>query len=111
MNQSFCGVPTPGLVYVGPATREEFDLIDLPETVQPWIFDITETLLRNDGTEWQRRCRSKCLGELGKDSICVIFQWFEARPEGQPNAINRDAEIPAEISVGTHAVLATGGGA
>lgn len=111
MNQSFCGVPTPGLVYVGPATREEFDLIDLPETVHPWIFDNTETLFRNDGTEWQRRCRSKCLGELGVDPICVIFQWFEARPEGLSDALNRDAEIPAEINVGTHALRAPGGAA
>jgi len=76
---SFCSVPLPRTVYAGPRSKEEFDRIDLPETIHEWKPDTTETLIRNDGKQYEQRCHSKCLGELGSSSVAVIFQWFERR--------------------------------
>ena len=80
MNRSFCAIPLPHIVYVGPATKEEFARLKLPELVHDWASDPTHTLLENDGQEWQRRCHSKSLGEFLPGQITVIFQWFEYRP-------------------------------
>lgn len=80
---SFCGVPTPGLVYAGPRTKEEFDRIDLPETVHDWQPDKFETIRHDDGHQYERRCHSKVLGELGHGSVQVIFQWFDIRVAGE----------------------------
>jgi hypothetical protein len=79
---SFCAVPTSGAVFAGPRTKEEFDSIPLPETVHDWKPDKTETLLRNDGQQYERRCHSKMLGEPGTGSVYVIFQWFDVRIAG-----------------------------
>ena len=79
MKPSFCGIPLPRLVYASPQTREEFDRIELPEHVHEWQADPTETLLKGDGRQWEHRCYSKVLGELGSAGVTVIFQWFEYR--------------------------------
>jgi len=77
---SFCAIPLPRLVYAGPKTREEFDCLELPETVHEWKADPTETLLKADGQQWEHRCHSKTLNELGvAGEVAVIFQWFEYR--------------------------------
>lgn len=77
---TFCAVPLPHLVYAGPHTREEFDRLALPETVHEWKADTTFTLIKNDGQAWERRCHSKVLGDHSRDSVTVIFQWFDERP-------------------------------
>lgn len=82
MASTFCAVPAPGLVYAGPRTKEEFDLIRLPETVHDWQADKVETLLHADGAQYERRCHSKMLGEPGTGSVYVIFQWFDVRVAG-----------------------------
>lgn len=81
---SFCAVPAAQYVYAGPATREEFDLIALPETVHDWKLCRTTTLIKNDGQQWERRCHAKQLGEPGSGRVNVIFQWFEERPISLP---------------------------
>ncbi|MFC4729516.1 hypothetical protein [Coralloluteibacterium thermophilus] len=78
---SFCSVPIPGVVYAGPRTRDEFDLIDLPETVHEWQSCETTTLIKGDGREWERRCTSKSAKANG---VRVIFQWFDERPSERP---------------------------
>lgn len=77
---SFCSVPAAHYIYAGPRTREEFDLIALPEMVHEWKHDRITTLLKNDGQQWERRCHSKCVGEHGAGKVTVIIQWFEERP-------------------------------
>ncbi|EWC53133.1 hypothetical protein XAR_0573 [Xanthomonas citri pv. glycines str. 8ra] len=72
-------MPAPTLVYASPATREEFDRISLPATQHEWKADSTLTLIKGDGQRWQRRCTSKVLGEHARDSVTVIFQWFDER--------------------------------
>ncbi|ODT97336.1 MAG: hypothetical protein ABS82_01155 [Rhodanobacter sp. SCN 67-45] len=79
MASTFCAVPAPGLVYAGPRTKEEFDLIRLPETVHDWQADQVETLLHADGAQYERRCHSKVLGDHAPDGVTVIFQWFDFR--------------------------------
>lgn len=76
---SFCTIPLPQLVYASPRTREEFDRLELPETVHEWVPDKTTTIIEGDGNQWEHRCHSKHLGELGTTSVSVIFQWFEYR--------------------------------
>lgn len=83
MASSFCSVLTPGIVYAGPATKEEFDRIPLPEMVHDWKPSKVETLLRADGSQYEHRCHSKALGDYRPDSITVIFQWFEYRVTGE----------------------------
>lgn len=111
MSASFCGVPSPKIIYAGPGSREEFDLIALPEMLHAWKADSSETFLRNDGQQWERRCHSKTLGELGRDPVCVIFQWFEARPVGAADAAAQSAEIPDDLNTDTPAPAAPGGAA
>lgn len=84
---SFCAVPTSNTVYAGPRSKEEFDLIPLPERIHDWKHDQTETLLRNDGQQWERRCHSKFLEwrQNGTD-LNVIFQWFDRRPVSTASA-------------------------
>lgn len=79
MANAFCAIPLPRLVYVGPQTREEFDRLELPEAVHEWKPDTATTLIKGDGKQWEHRCHSKTLGELGSSSVAVIFQWFEYR--------------------------------
>ena len=90
---AFCAIPLPRLVYAGPKTREEFDRLELPETVHEWKPDSTTTLIKGDGKQWEHRCHSKTLGELGSSSITVIFQWFEYRvAETSPSANATDPQ-------------------
>ena len=84
MATSFCAVPLPGFVYAGPKTKEEFDRIPLPVTVHEWKPDSTETMLRNDGLQYERRCHSKSIESTAPDTLMVIFQWFEARVAETP---------------------------
>ena len=79
MKPSFCGIPLPRLVYASPQTWEEFDRLELPEHLHEWEADPTETLLRGDWRQWERRCHSKHLGEVDGAGVTVIFQWFEYR--------------------------------
>lgn len=74
---SFCGIPTPTLVYAGPQTKAEFDALALPGDVHDWKPDEVQTLIRNDGRQWEHRCHSKVLEANG---VMVIFQWFDRRP-------------------------------
>lgn len=84
---SFCAVPTPNTVYAGPRTKEEFDLIPLPVRIHDWKTDDVETLLQNDGQQWERRCHSKYLdGRENGTGFDVIFQWFDRRPVAAPAA-------------------------
>lgn len=75
---SFCAIPLPRTVYAGPRTWEEFDRLDLPESVFEWKENEYETEIRADGQKWETRCHAKVLGELGTQ-VSVIFQWFEHR--------------------------------
>lgn len=77
---SWCGVPTPSVVYACPHTREEFDLIGLEPRVGKWQSDEFTTNMRADGQQWERRCTSKTLGDFAGDTVTVIFQWWEERP-------------------------------
>lgn len=78
---SFCSAPLPNLVYAGPASKDEFDRISLPENpAGTWTADPARTILEEDGQNWERRCYTKTLGELGSGQVAVIFQWFEYRP-------------------------------
>ena len=77
----FCMVPLPTLVYMRPETRSEFDRLDLEESVGPWAHCPIRTLLKNDGKQWEFRCRAKQLGRIGC-GITVIFQWLEQRVVG-----------------------------
>ncbi|MBB3806379.1 hypothetical protein FHR51_002531 [Xanthomonas arboricola] len=79
MSTTFCAAPIPTLVYASPATREEFDRLPLPATQHDWKADSTLALIKGDGQQWQRRCTSKVLGEHARDSVTVIFQWFDER--------------------------------
>ena len=81
---SFCAVPTERTVYAGPSTREEFDRIPLPETIHEWKHDEVETLIRNDGRQYERLCHSKSCGDIG--GLYVIFQWFDSRVAELPKA-------------------------
>lgn len=75
----FCAVPMPTIVYAGPATKEEFDRIQLKETVHDWQPGRASTL-REDGQQWERQCHSKTLGNFEQDGVTVVFQWFDERP-------------------------------
>lgn len=77
-----CSVVTATLVYAWP-TKSEFDALAIPEMIHDWKPDRTETVIRNDGQEWERQCHSKM---IQADGVKVIFQWFEARPV----AVNRN---------------------
>lgn len=84
---SFCAVPLPTLVYAGPKTREEFDLIAIEPTVHVWQpcewWEAREAPDEDDGRKWERRCTSKTLGEIGDSTgVTVIFQWFDYRVVG-----------------------------
>lgn len=93
MANAFCAIPLPRLVYAGPQTQEEFDRLELPETVHEWKPDATATLIKCDGKQWEHRCHSKTLGELGSNSVAVIFQWFEYRAaETPPPAASTDPQ-------------------
>lgn len=77
---SYCSVPLPGLAFVCPSTRAEFDRIPLPATVHEWRASSTETVLRNDGCEYEQQCTAKTLADGRRGGIEVVFQWFEYRP-------------------------------
>ncbi|AXI84210.1 hypothetical protein FUT69_01415 [Xylella taiwanensis] len=82
MHNSFCRVPLPGLVYARPKSKEEFDRLPFSERVHDWAPDSTETVLRNDGLEYEHRLHVKSLEIRSGDNINqfeVIFQWFEYR--------------------------------
>lgn len=87
MSNSFCAVPLPNLVCAGPRTREEFDRLELPETVHEWSPDKVRTLIQNDGQEWERRCYSKAFGDYRKNGVMVVFQWFDYRPVAADGAV------------------------
>jgi hypothetical protein len=72
-----CSVATPTLVYAWP-TQEEFDKLEVAETLHDWKDDRFGTVLKNDGQEWERRCHSKMIEGSG---VMVIFQWFDERPK------------------------------
>ncbi|MFC6838576.1 hypothetical protein [Xanthomonas theicola] len=76
---AYCGIPTPTLVYAGPSSREDFDRLELPATVHDWKPDATTTLIKADGKQWERRCTSKTLGDMGSNSVTVVFQWWDHR--------------------------------
>lgn len=111
MRNSFCAIPLPQLVYAGPRTREEFDLLELPETVHDWKPDPTTTLLKGDGKLWEHRCHSKALGELGgPGAVEVIFQWFEYRvAEPEPSQAAADPQPYERDEEGYLAHVMTGG--
>lgn len=85
MSTSFCAVPLPHLVYASPASREEFDRLDLPASAPGnWKADTTLDLIKGDGQHWERRCTVKALESAG---LSVIFQWWEERViQGAPLA-------------------------
>jgi len=72
---SFCAVALPHLVYAGPRTRKEFDCLPIEETVFAWKPDSAETLIRNDGQQYECRCHSKTFESHSR--LTVIFQWVE----------------------------------
>lgn len=78
---AFCGVPTPTgkLIYAGPHTRSEFDRIPLPAHEYEWVACTTQTIIQNDGRQWQRRVTAKSLDDAAT-GISVIFQWVDYRP-------------------------------
>lgn len=82
MTTAFCAIPTPRLVYASPATKEEFDRLQIQETVHDWLPCRTTALVKNDEQQWERRCHSKTLGDFG-DGVTVIFQWFDERVSGE----------------------------
>lgn len=65
-------VATPTTVYAWPKTREEFDLLALPEITHEWKPD-------NIKKGMERRCISKATSRVGCGEMMVIFQWFEER--------------------------------
>lgn len=69
-------VASSGLVYVWPSTKEDFEKIDIKESVFDWMECSTTTLLKGDGKKWERQCRAK----IQKGHVDVIFQWFDERP-------------------------------
>lgn len=69
-------VATPNIVYAWARTKEDFDKIDIEESVFAWKECETTTLLKNDGKKWERRCRAK----LQSGHVDVIFQWHDERP-------------------------------
>lgn len=79
MSDAFCAVMSGHLIYAGTATREEFDLIFLPEKIHDWQPDSTTTFLKNDGQQWESRCHSKMLGNFSASDMTVVFQWFDRR--------------------------------
>lgn len=76
-----CSVATPTIVYAWP-TKDEFDKLAVEERIHEWKPDRTETVFKNDGKEWERRCHSKTVDGAG---VMVIFQWFDERPILTPN--------------------------
>lgn len=50
----------------------------LPETVHDWRPGKTETVIKNDGRRYERRCHSKMLSNLDRESVAVIFQNYRA---------------------------------
>ncbi|NIK50298.1 hypothetical protein [Xanthomonas arboricola] len=98
MSTTFCAVPTPTLVYASPATREEFDRIQLPATQYDWQADETTTLIKADGQKWQRRGTVKVLNDHAPGLVTVIFQWFDRRVAAEEAALlkaNADMELSA----------------
>ncbi len=82
MHHSSCRVPIPGLVYARPNSKEEFDRLPFSERVHDWAPDSTETMLRNDGLEYERRLHVKSFEiKYGGHAhrFEVIFQWLEYR--------------------------------
>jgi hypothetical protein len=85
--KSSCSVASPTVVYASPATKEDFDKLALEELIHDWRPSSAETVLQNDGQEWEIRCHSKTVEASG---VLVIFQWFDARPiksAEQPDAV------------------------
>lgn len=77
---AFAAARGPRLVFVGLKTWAEFDGLDLPAHIHDWKHDKVETLLRKhqgDGRNWESRCISKAI----EQPICVVFQFWEHRPE------------------------------
>ncbi len=76
--RSWCTVPLPRWIYVGPQSAADFDRIKLPATVGEWTTDPVETVIRHDGNQYEHRCHSK-VAEDTAAGVSVIFQWFEYR--------------------------------
>ena len=76
IHKQFCVVPLPNLVYVGPATRDEFDRLALEVTVHGWERATSLDAIYNDGQQRERRVTSKVIEANG---VTVIFQWLEER--------------------------------
>lgn len=73
---SGCAVATQNLVYAWTKSREEFERIDLPESVHDWAFSDVESLIMADGKKYERRVHYKSMFD---SKVYVIFQWFEVR--------------------------------
>lgn len=69
-------VVSPTLCFVWPK-RAHFELLQTTETLHEWKPCNTTTLMKRDGLQWERRCRSKCVQQ---GDVNVVFQLFEERP-------------------------------
>lgn len=87
MTNQFCSVLSARVVYAGPETKDEFDLIDLPEKIHKWQPDEVTTLVTGDGQQWEHQCHSKTLGDFDQRTVTVVFQWFERRVVQSPTEI------------------------
>lgn len=80
-HRSWCRAALPHWIFAGPASKAEFDKIQLPVLVGEWQADRTETAIRNDGNQYEHQCHCKVARDATA-GVEVIFQWFEYRIAG-----------------------------